>query len=286
MSIKNSALPDTIDAPSSEFFLVGNYKINEPFKGSNCLQILTQDCCSINGVFPTKGSSHEVKSDFYLFNIGEQNSIGHGMYRATLFYCNITDVYKERFKQQVQFYGIRKREVSYTEKYETTSRSTTQQTFSINGTFISYPVVKIKPVVNSRQNKVFDIVAREPFSQEVTCTKHSAFQNTWKDPSIKSDFIKQKEIIKDINQSIWKKTIQEHYDSNKHPNTIEFTMPSIPQSFEDTIATNYLSETSTPSAGWYSSQIGKDGYIVQSSVIEDFIGGGLRKIEWVETQYK
>lgn len=286
MSIKNSALPDTIDAPSSESFLVGNYTINEPFKGSNCLQILKQDCCSINGVFPQKGSSHEIKSEFHLFNIGEPNSIGHGMYRATLFYCNIGNVYEEHFKQQVQFYGVRKREITYSEKYETTSRSTTQQTFNINGTFISYPVVKIKPVVNSRQNKVFDIVARQPFSQEVTCTKHTAFQNTWKDKTIKTNFIKVKEIIEDKNKSVWKKTIEEHYDSNKHPQTIEFTMPSVPQSFEDTIATNYLSETSDPTASWYSSKIGQDGYIVQSSVIEDFIGGGLRKIEWVETQYK
>lgn len=286
MSLKNSSIPDYVDAPSSDYFLLGNYTIDSPFKGSSTLQILKQDCCSINGTFPSKGSPHEAKNDFKLFNIGEPSSINGGFLRATLYYCSINGTYSENFRQQVQFYGIRKRETTYTEKYETSVRESRTSRFMSNGTLISYPVVYLRQVMNQRTNKVFDIVAREPFSQEVTCKKITAFHNTWETESINDSYIKEKLQITDGNPSTWKKTIEEHYDSNKHPDSVEFVMPQTPVIFTETLATNYVSETSSPSASWYSGQMGKEGYIVQSSVIEDFLGGGLRKIEWVETKYK
>lgn len=285
MSIKNTSTPDYIDAPNGTFFMVGVARYEKPFEGSENLIVLSQDFCSINGSFPTHGSPHPDNAGFFLFHISPENHLGGGLKRATCFYAKIKNGLTKTFKQQVQFAGIRTREVEFTENYQEAERKSKVVQGVINGATFSFPYVTTTLVDRTRKLKAFDIVAREPFGQEVTCTKHIEFVNLAKS-QIPSDYLKEKLVIVDKNKSEWGKTIEDAYERLKHPDTTGYTIPPVPDGFTKSVATNYLSETSSPNLSWYVGVVGQPKMVVSPSSVEPFYGGELRKVEWVTTEYK
>ena len=50
--------------------------------------------------------------------------------------------------------------------------------------------------------------------------------------------------------------------------------------FTSGVGTNYLSETSNPSANWYAGKLGSDEYVVQPTNLEPYYGGKLVKLDW------
>ena len=285
MSIKNTSIPDNIDAPNGTFFMVGVARYEKPFEGSDHLVVLSQDFCSIDGTFPAYGVVHPEVSEYFLFNISPETHLGGGIKRATCYYAKTTKGYQKEFKQQVQFLGIRSREVQFEEKFKVVTRTSSQVTQVIGGTLFSIPVVKNKTTTNTRKLKAYDIVAREPFGQEVTCVKHIEFVNLAKD-QIPSDYLKERTIPTDKNNSEWGNKIEEAYERLKHPDTEGFTPPPVPEGFMTKVATNYLSESSDPSLAWYVGKVGSDDMVVSPSSVEPFYGGELMKIEWVTTEYR
>lgn len=285
MSQKNSATPDHIDAPKATYFKVGVERYERPFRGSENLVVLAQDFCSVDGTFPKYGENHPNNTSFFLFHISPHSDLGAGLKRATCFFAKIKNGLTETFKQQVQFFGVRMRSVKFQETYLEIKRLSSFRTITVNGAFGSVPYVKNVKVSKGRTLETFDMIAREPFGQEVSCTKHIEFVNLAQE-NIPDSFIKEKIIVTDKNNAQWKKDIEDAYEKLKHPDTTGYTIPQIPSGFSTKIATNYLSETSSPSLDWYMGKIGQKEMIVSPSVVEPFFGGKLMKIEWVTTEYK
>jgi hypothetical protein len=142
--------------------------------------------------------------------------------------------------------------------------------------------IQTRNVTTSRKLDAFNIVAREPFSELVTCIRHTYFQNFATKEEVE---VKQKLQVKDKNDSNWTEQIEQAYQRQKHEASTGFTTPEPPKGFQSLIASNYLSETSDPSLNWYNSQIGEDDYIVTPTSVESYFAGHLRKIEWVTTKY-
>jgi hypothetical protein len=283
---KSNSIPEHIDAPSSSYFAVGVASLEKPFEGDDVLKVLKQDFASIDGTFPSLGDAHPDKSGFFLFHITPEQNIGGGILKATCFYSSITNSYTKKIRQSVNFYGVRQRSITFSESYKTIKRIQKQNTSTINGTTFIIPYIEQKEVMLSRDLKASDIVAREPFSEEVTCTQHIEFYNlAVKDLS--SIDLEEKLLIKDTNKSIWRKSIDEAYEAQKHQNSVKIgSYPQAPTAFSDKTGTNYLSETSSPSADWYAGKLGKDGYIVQPTNIEPYYAGKLVKVDWITTAYR
>jgi len=281
--MSETSLPENLDLPNAKHFAVGLPITETPFEGGkNYLEIVKQDFVSYDQTFPEGNSNHPTKTDFSWFHTGAHTHIGGGLLRATCFFAKIGSTYKEDFKQSVQFYGVRNRQVEFDEKFETEVRKPVKTSIQSNGTYISTTNIVTSMVTTSRKIDAFNIVAREPFSELVTCTRHIYFQNFAKKFDVD---VKQKLQVKDKNDSNWKEQIKEAYERQKHEASKGFTLPQPPGGFTTQIATNYLSETSTPSLNWYINKIGNDDYIVTPTSVESYFAGHLRKIEWVTTKY-
>lgn len=283
---KAKGIPEHIDAPSSSYFSIGVPTLEMPYEGSSVLQVLKQDFASIDGSFPALGDAHPDQTDFFCFNLSQQEHIGGGIFKCSVLYAKITGTYEKKLRQSVNFYGVRQREVEFTESYKTIERISKQNTFTINNTLFIVPYVQSKEVIKQRELKALDLVAREPFSEEVTCIQKVAFYNK-NQPNSEYPETKEKLLVKDTNASFWKKGIEEAYESQKHENSVKIgSFPQAPDAFSEPTGTNYLSETSSPSASWYASKLGEDGYIVQPTNEEPFMAGSLVKLDWIETLYR
>lgn len=285
MSISNSSASDLLDVPSTTFFPIGIPKYDSPFEGnSSALQILKQDFCSINGTFPTGSVAHPTNTGFQLFHVGEHNHVGGGIATATCFYCKIGKIVTTEIKQQVQFAGVRQRKVPFQETYEEVVRTSKTVNNIVNGVLFSFPIVTQKLEEKNRTLEAYEVIAREPFTEEVKCDKRTVFFNK-RTGSIPDAYIVEKVIFKDAPKDLWSKTIQETYDKKKHPDSKEFVMPATPNGFTEQLPTHYVSETSTPNYNWYTSNIGQNTMIVEPSVIEPYYAGSLVKIEWIVTKW-
>lgn len=282
---KSNGLPEHIDAPNANYFAYGSPVRETPFEGSNELIILRQDFCSISGVFPTFGDTHPEQGNFKLIHKTPEEPLGGGLTKANCIYASIGSEITKKIRQSVNFYGVRNRQINYKENYGDTIRSSRNEQTSIGGTFFSYPVVSVKQITRQRTLEAYDIVAREPFSEECICILHTKFYNTAITP-VDDIKIQEKLLVKDTNTSNWKRSIEESYESSKHERSTGFNMPEIPTHFTDSVGTNYLSETSTPSAIWYAGKVGDDDYIVSPTNIEPYYAGTLVKVDWITTQYR
>ncbi len=282
---KVKGIPDYIDAPSGNYFAVGTPSLERPFEGSDKLKIIKQDFCSISGDFPAYGEAHPNNSSYSLFYLSPEEHLGGGLLKATAFYCLISGEITKQIRQSVNFYGVRNRQVTFTENYEDTNRSTRFVEQVINGTLFRYEVVNLQPVTKTRDLKAYEIVAREPFSEECICTQHISFYNTAKTP-IGNIEKKEKLLVKDSNNANWVKSVKDSYENQKHERSTGFNNPAIPTQFTQAVGTNYLSETSTPSASWYAGKLGSEGYIVQPTNIEPYFAGALVKVDYITTTFR
>lgn len=281
---KASSIPEHIDAPSATYFALGVPSYEKPFEGDKVLQVLKQDFASIDGSFPAYGEAHPDNSSYFLFHRTAEEHLGGGILKTTCFYSYIQNTYKKKIRQSVNFYGVRQREVTFPESYKTIQRISNKTTQVINGTLFIVPYVQTKEVMKQRDLKAFNIVAREPFSEEVTCTQHVEFYNTAKDSNYE---IKERLLVKDKNTSIWRKQIDEAYEEQKHEHSVKIgAYPQAPDSFANSTGTNYLSESSSPTASWYAGKLGNDDYIVQPTNVEPFMAGTLIKVDWITTEYR
>jgi hypothetical protein len=282
--MSETSLPSNIDFPSPKFFPVGVAIIETPYEGGSAyLEIVKQDFVSYDRTFPGKGSNHPSKTAFSWFHTGAPTHVGGGILRATCFFARIGKTHKQEFKQSVQFYGVRHRNVKFREQYEKEARVPVRTPFvNSDGTRRMQTNIVTTNVTTSRDIEAFNIVAREPFSELVTCFRHTYFQNFADKTEVA---VKQKLQVKDKNDSNWREQIEQAYQRQKHEASTGFTTPQPPSGFLSQIASNYLSETSSPSLTWYNSKIGNDDYIVTPTSVESYFAGHLRKIEWVTTQY-
>jgi hypothetical protein len=275
------ARPSNIDCPTGNFFAIGTPTLEFPYNGDENLQVLKQAFVSYSSNFPALGEAHPSKSAFKLFYKQPQESIAGGLTKCVCCYVYIKKQIENKFWQSVTFYGIRQRKVEFTEDYLEIKRE--QQTLNqvINGTLFITPYVTLTEVPKSRQLTARNLVAREPFTEDVICTRVVEFTT-----EITSIDLKKKLAVKDVSEEEWKRIIEATYEKNKHEKSTGFSMPAINSSFSAKIGTSYLSETSEPSSGSYTSKIGGGKYIVQPTSIEPYYGGTLHKAEYVYTEYK
>ena len=282
---KSNSIPEHIDAPNSSYFAIGTPSKELPYEGNPVLRVLKQDFVSIDGTFPNYGDAHPTQGSYNLFHITPEEHIGGGIIKATCFYSLITNTYQKDIRQSVNFYGVRQREITFQESYKELQRTSKQRTSVINNTLFIIPYVEAKEVIKSRDLKALDIIAREPFSEEVTCTQNVQFFNTAIAGT--SYEVHDRLLVKDANTSVWKKGIDEAYESQKHEHSVKIgSYPQAPEQFNSSVGTNYLSESSDPSASWYAGKIGTDGYVVQPTNIEPYYAGKLIKVDWITTDYR
>lgn len=273
--------PSNIDCPTGDFFPIGIPTLEFPYNGNENLQVIKQAFVSYSGQFPSLGQPHPDKSSFELFYRQPEEFITGGLTKCVCCYVNIKGKIETKFWQSVTFYGIRQRKIEFAEDYIEVERQ--QQTISqvINGTLFITPFVKLKEIAKTRNLIARNLIAREPFTEDVICTKVVEFKTNITDITLQK-----KLAIKDVSEEEWKRIVEETYEKNKHENSTGFSMPAINSSFTSQIGTSYLSETSTPSAKSYTDKIGKEGFIVQPTSIEPYYGGTLHKIEYVTTEHK
>ena len=274
--------PDYLDAPSKDYFAIGVPTIEFPYNGDENLQVIKQAFVSHSAKFPANGETHPTNSSFKLFYKQPQEFIGAGLTKCVCCYVKIGNAIKTQFWQSVTFYGIRQRKIEFTEDYTEILRKEKTINQVINGTLFIIPFVTTTEVPKTRELTARNLVAREPFTEDVICTREVSFTT-----DLNNITLKKKLNIKDISEEEWKRIITETYEKNKHENTDGFQMPALNASFTANIGTSYLSETSDPKASWYTGKIGgTDEYIVQPTSVEPYFGGTLHKIEYVYTEYK
>jgi hypothetical protein len=270
-----------LDTPNDSF-KVGDYQLSKPFHGLNVLQVITQTWGSTSERFPSLGSSHPDRGDFTCFDIGQTTPIGGGVSTCVLMYAKTTGKHEELVRTPVQFAGIRMRKVPFNETYTETATTTTSKTIEKDGTFVSVPVTRRTEHTRTRQLEANEIVVREPFTQEVYCTRETSFVNlAVAQPTTISPIQ-----ITDSNKTKATDKIDEAYQKKRHPDSTGYTEPSLNYpAFTERVLTPYYSETSSPSIAWYAGKVGTEGMVVLPTEVTQYIGGQLRQVVNLKTKY-